>query len=134
MLSLKTDLQFGLSKEEPILQLIKKEWGGDIKNTKELYDEFCIYDYESTDGTTWELKSRRNTKHKYPTTIIPVHKVRDVTTPQYFIFHFTDQTCYIQYDRELFDTFEKRYVSDYRFSSEKCVQHFEIPVSLLRNF
>lgn len=136
MLDLKSDLKFGLEKEEYILSLIKSTFDNeDIKNTKDLYDEFCIYDYESSDGTTWEAKSRRNRKYQYSTTILPVHKVRDVNTPQYFIFNFTDKACYIEYNKELFDTFTLSYINANRASgSNNNGRHYEIPVSLLTDF
>ena len=133
MLNIKTDLSFGLGKEEHILGLIKTQWErDDVKNTKELYSEFCVYDYEAPDGTSWELKSRRNTKAQYPTTILPFHKVRDVETTQYFVFHFTDKTCYIEYDKELFKTFKTSYISVRRIGgSGNAFLHYEIPVGLL---
>lgn len=136
MLDRKTDMIFGLGKEGFVLELIQKNFANpEIKNTKENYGQFCIYDYESNDGTSWEVKSRRNTKTKYATTIIPVHKVRDVETKQYFVFHFTDSTSYIEYSKEVFDTFKITHIYDGRIGgSHKRVPHFEIPVNLLIDF
>lgn len=136
MLSRRTDMVFGLGKEGYVLELIQKNFvNPEIKNTKETYGEFCIYDYESKDGTSWEVKSRRNTKTQYATTIIPVHKVRDVETKQYFVFHFTDATSYIEYSKEVFDTFKITHIYDGRIGgSHKRVPHFEIPVNLLIDF
>jgi hypothetical protein len=133
MLDVISDLKYGLEREEHVLQMIQRNFPNEeIRNTKELYDEFCIYDYESTDGTTWEVKSRRNPKNRYATTILPVHKVRDVDTPQYFVFNFTDRTCYIEYKKEVFSTFKKSYINANRTSgSNNNGQHYEIPVSIL---
>jgi hypothetical protein len=136
MLDVKSDLKFGLEREEGILKIIKKHFNDEtIKNTKDLYDEFCIYDYENKDGITWEVKSRRNRKQQYPTTILPVHKVRDVETKQYFIFNFTDKPCYIEYDKEVFNTFTKSYINANRSSgSNNNGRHYEIPISYLKDF
>ena len=136
MLDVKSDLKFGLGKEDYVLERIKNIFPNDnIRNTKEMYGDYCIFDFESTDGTSWEVKSRRNTKTKYATTIIPVHKVRDVETKQYYVFHFTDKTSYIEYDKEKFDTFKITHIYDGRIGgSHKRVPHFEIPVSMLTDF
>ena len=136
MLHIKTDLSFGLEREEYILKLLKINWTNEeIKNTKELYGEFCTYDYEAPDGTSWELKSRRNRKAQYPTTILPVHKVRDVETKQVFVFNFTDKTCYIEYDKELFSQFKKSIINANRQTgTNNNGLHYEIPVHLLHDF
>lgn len=131
--SLKNDLAFGLSQEDKIMAQLESVFGGGLKNTKELYDEYCLYDYEATNGISYELKCRRFHKNKYPTTIIPVHKVRNVSTAQYFVFNFTDgKTCYILYDRDLFKTFKQRMITVYRDGAMPIPQnHYEIPIRLL---
>jgi hypothetical protein len=133
MLHIRTDLKYGLEKEGYVLGLIKTQWErDDVKNTKDLYTEFCGHDFEAPDGTSWELKSRRNRKTQYPTTILPLHKVRDVETKQYFVFHFTDKTCYIEYDKEQFKTFKKTIIhANRQTGSNNDGIHYEIPVSLL---
>jgi hypothetical protein len=135
MLDIKTDLKYGLAKEEYILGLLKKTWNTDIKNTKDMYTEFCIYDYEDPDGTTWELKSRRIRKTQFPTTILPVHKVRDVETKQVFVFNFTDKACYIEYDKNLFSQFKKTVIhANRQTGTNNHGLHYEIPISLLCDF
>jgi hypothetical protein len=133
--SLKNDLTYGLNKEIDILPILINNWSDEtnIRNTKDIYnDEYCSYDFESDNKTSWEVKSRRNTKLKYPTTIFPVHKIRDVDTSQYFVFNFTDGGSYIKYDKELFKTFNKRMIGVKRIgASSKPVQHYEIPVDIL---
>ena len=133
--SLKNDLEFGLVEEVKILDLIQDEWNDeeDIRNTKDIYDDdFYPYDFESKNGTSWELKSRRITKQKYSTTIIPVHKVRKTDKKQIFIFNFTDCCSYIEYDKALFDTFKTRYIKVERFGGNPSpVLHYEIPVKSL---
>lgn len=133
--SLNNDLKFGLLKEINILPTIQYTWKeeNNIRNTKDIYnDDFFPYDFESVNFTSWEVKSRRITKHHYPTTIIPVHKIRNVETPQFYVFNFTDTCCYIEYDVELFKTFKKRMINVIRLGgSSNPVNHYEIPVNEL---
>jgi hypothetical protein len=134
--SLANDLKMGMSNEETVLDVIKKQWPNEnnIKNTKEIYNnEYHPYDFESESGTTWELKSRRNSKWAYNTTIIKCHKMRhEQTADQYFIFKFTNRICYIKYERELFDTFQTsmRYAPR-QGKNEIPELHIDIPVELL---
>jgi len=56
-----------------------------------------------------EIKSRTNRYATYPTTMIQKSKfdyARLQIKPVYFVFAFTDGVYYIQYNSELFDTFE----------------------------
>ena len=137
--SLANDLKFGLDKELEVVDMLKLNFcdlynEDDIKNTKDLYqDEYYPYDYEGTSrGTCFEMKSRRVKKHQYSTTIIPVHKIRNVNTPQYFVFNFTDACCYIQYNKTLFSAFSTRMISVSRLGGNPApVLHYEIPIKLL---
>jgi len=136
--SFKNDLEFGLSKEEQVRQILKNTFidEEDIINTKDLYnDEFCPFDYE---GTTlkrrYEVKSRTNTKNQYSTTILPVHKITSDTTMNglYLIFNFTDICSYIEYDELLFKTFKQKLVKIYRKGKyDPPTMHYEIPIELL---
>jgi hypothetical protein len=56
-----------------------------------------------------EIKSRTNRYAQYPTSILQKTKcdyARLQTKPVYFVFAFTDGVYYIQYNPEVFDTFE----------------------------
>jgi len=136
--SLTNDLKFGLNNEESLAKLIQGFCGkyGENKfiNTKELYnDVYCAWDWEGDiNGTHIEMKSRRNKKHQYPTTILPCHKIQKTDKKQLFIFHFTDESCYIEYDADLFSTFSTQMVSTYRLGIKDYPKnHFCIPVSKL---
>lgn len=131
------DLNFGLDNEKDFIPLIEQYIKGEynILNTKDLYnDEYCYYDFESP-LSIFELKSRRNTKHKYPTTIIPKHKIISTTKNHYLIFKFTDKICYIKYDNEKFKTFKTRYIKVNRTDKyDKPTLHYEIPINELIDF
>ena len=133
-----SDLAMGLANEIKVIGLLKRHLGKlyqeeDLINTKDIYDQYHKYDWEgSTNGTHFEMKSRRNRKTAYPTTIIPVDKVRPTEKKQVFIFHFTDKTCYIEYDKATFDKFhksERTTERDGRWDKPKL--HYDIPVNLL---
>lgn len=136
--SFKNDMDFGLKKEVEVLDLIKETFcerlgESDIINTKDIYDSYCPYDYEgTTKKTIFEMKSRRNKKNQYSTTILPCSKIAKDGRQQIFIFNFTDACCYIEYDKDLFDTFNKKMVTTYRAGKvDYPKNHFEIPVNLL---
>jgi len=131
--SLSNDLNFGLGKEDEVLEKIKVFFEDDIKNTKELYnDKYCKWDYEGSTGTKYEVKSRRNTINKYPTTIIPCHKFINNKDKYICLFNFLDGLTYIEYDDEVFKTFEVKDVMTRRSGIiDKPLPHFHIPISKL---
>ena len=136
--SFNKDLAFGLSKEEPVRQLLKKLFidEDDIINTKDLYgDIYCKFDYEGlTTKRKYEVKSRTNTKYKYATTILPVNKITADTIKNglCIVFNFTDKCSYIMYDEQAFKTFSTRLIKIYRVGKyDPPTLHYEIPVNLL---
>jgi len=137
--SYQNDRNYGFQKEAEVIDLIKETFceslgESDIVNTRDLYNtDYYPYDYEgSTNKTIFEMKSRRNKKTQYPTTIIPCHKINPDNRRQIFIFNFTDACCYIEYNKELFDSFNKRMITTQRFGKVDIPKnHYEIPVHLL---
>ena len=129
----KNDLDFGNMNEVQALIFLRRVFSKmkNIRNTKEKYgDEFCIFDFESDSLKSFELKSRRNTMIKYKTTILPVNKIRNVDTSQFFLFHFTDYICYIKYDKKLFKSYTKNNYRTHRdgeYTDYKL--HYDIPIS-----
>jgi len=133
--SLINDLKFGLAKETEVLPKIQDYWKDEVNiiNTKIRFNnEYHRYDFESDGGSVWEVKSRRNKKTDYPTTIIPIHKSMEVEKPYYFVFNFTDVCCYILYDKEKFKNFKTKMIRVYRNGGNPFpVKHYEIPIELL---
>ncbi len=104
MASFANDYKNGLASENAVLPVIKQYFCRDITQTR----KGCRYDYECTEYK-YELKSRANEYRKYPTTLVPLDKL--VSDKMIFLFSFTDGLYYIEYSKELFDTFEvKKYV------------------------
>ena len=97
------DYEYGKQKEEDIYPLLKTFFNSPaLERTPQRY---CKYDFEDRDAT-YEVKSRKCNKHTYPTTLLTLNKIINTTKDQYFIFNFTDEICYIKYDKAVFDTFE----------------------------
>lgn len=130
----KSDLEFGLKNEDYILDLIKLNFTDykNIRNTKEIYNEFCMWDFESEEGIKFELKTRRFIKNKYLTTLLPVSKITG-SKDQYFIFNFIDYVGYIKFDFEVFKNFNTQFIKVNRADRyDKPKEHFLIPVSCLK--
>lgn len=132
------DLNYGNEKELLMLTKLTNYFTEDvdIKSTKELYpnNKYCKWDFEDATGVKWELKSRRNTYNRYPTTIIPCHKTNNNDTEKglYFVFQFTDGDYYIAYNAELFATFATRMIKINRVGKyDPPTLHWEIPIELL---
>jgi hypothetical protein len=123
-----TDLSYGLEREKLVLEKIKKYFNDD--SITKTTDKFCKFDFESP-TCKYELKSRKNKKTTYPTTIIPCHKVVDGKL--IFLFNFTDGLTFIEYDKEVFSNFNTFEMTDYRTGRQNQVAlHYSIPIELLR--
>jgi hypothetical protein len=121
--SLANDLEFGLAKEAEVIKRLSEHFCDDIVKTE---DKFCKYDAYGKINK-YEIKSRRNKKDAYPTTIIPAHKTMEGDL--YFVFNFTDGLYYIKYDDEKFSKYETRKIGTYRMGARyNPLDHFCIPV------
>jgi hypothetical protein len=119
------DYDFGIQQEIKILPILQEKFGENLMPKETRYSR---YDY-FTENALFELKSRTNTKEKYPTTLLTCNKVLE-GKEQYFLFNFIDQLCYIKYEKELFDTFEKKLFSR-NFKKEDEKDYFYIPIQYL---
>jgi hypothetical protein len=135
MLSRTQDVMMGLSNEGKLIETLKRHFcakynEADLEKTT---DPYAKWDFEgTTNGTLFEMKSRRNTKFFYPTTVLPVHKIMRTDKTQVFVFHFKDKTCYIEYDRQVFSKFTKKIGQTFRDGRyDPPQEQFEIPVELL---
>jgi len=86
-----------------VLPIIQDYFKREIKHLKE--DRFSKYDFND-DTYYYELKSRTNRKNSYPDTIIGFDKIENDNKPVILLFYFTDELCYVEYDKEVFDSFE----------------------------
>jgi hypothetical protein len=128
--SYKQDNQMGLHAEKEILPILEKYFGEKIVASQ--------YKYEKYDGASqtavYEIKSRSNTSNAFPDTLIGANKViPNCSKIQRFIFNFTDGIYYIEYDEELFNTFENSpFVRDPRIDyTDEVRSYYYIPVKKL---
>lgn len=95
------DNKRGLIEQTALLPVIRDFFNRDIN---EINNKLSPFDYEC-DKFYYELKTRTNTKNKYPTTLIGRNKIEG-TKKTILIFKYVDCLCYIKYKKSLFDTFE----------------------------
>lgn len=93
------DQIYGREKENTVLPILIDFFKLELKPTK----NYFVYDYEGP-NTYIELKSRRNPKAKYPTTIVGKNKIdyaENCGKDVYFVFDFTDGLYYWKYDKTM---------------------------------
>ena len=123
--TIKADLALGLKNQKDVLSVLRGQFGDLV----ETIDKYSKWDYTDSLGNHYEIKSRRAMQGAYPSTLLPCHKVMNTTVKQFFIFKFTDKLCYIEYSDDIFNTFEKGWITDGRTGKEDI--HHYIPVSSL---
>jgi hypothetical protein len=126
MVHFENDYRFGLANQRKITPLLQNYFGSIT------HDEarWAKYDYYN-DTSVFELKTRKNTKNKYPTTLMTCNKVVEGETRDIiFLFCYTDCLCYIKYDKELFDTFQKQMYSRIKEEFDEKEYYF-IPIDKL---
>jgi len=130
MSAFQKDYQYGIQQQTALLPQLEVFFKDDLKEAK---SKFAKYDYEGT-TTSYELKSRNNTKDAYLTTCLPSDKVcLSHMKKQVYLFNFTDGLYYIQYDKVLFDTFEKKPFRRYRSGVNDVEKpYLYIPVESLK--
>jgi hypothetical protein len=120
------DNKRGLIEQSRLLPIIKEYFKKDIK---EIENKYSPFDYECNE-CFYELKTRTNDKNKYPTTLIGVNKL-DTNKQLILIFKYTDCLTYIEYEKELFDTFEiKKFDRNVKEQNKK--DYIYIPIKHLK--
>tara|TARA_R110000823_G_scaffold184494_1_gene316996 strand:+ start:1099 stop:1488 length:390 start_codon:yes stop_codon:yes gene_type:complete len=121
----KQEYEYGLAKELLLKPVLEKFCGKELQGTKQ-YDTF---DFIGEDVTI-ELKSRKNNKDKYPTTIVGMNKIDKIQEGErvIFAFNFWDGLYYWEYKENDFDIImiQRR---DRRYIPAK--PHLSIPISQL---
>lgn len=105
-MSFNNDYAFGLEAESSVMSKMSEHFKTKLTKT----DQFNPFDFKDS-KTLIELKTRRNAKDTYPTTMVGANKVKiaeqDTSGKKYiFAFKFTDGIYYVEYNKALFDTFE----------------------------
>ena len=128
--SFKTSYAYGKKQEELILPKLRRFFKDDTIEQSE--NKFCKYDfYSKTSQRKIEQKSRTNSYRAFPTTLIPENKLGADTT---LVFRFTDGDYYIDYDEELFNTFERKlFVCNKRMDyNDQPNYYYYIPIKFLK--
>ena len=115
MLKRNKDLIFGKMNENNNLPIIRKFFG--ITNLEMDKNEYATIDFKN-DDTLIELKSRRITHNKYDTCFIGYNKYKyfkkNNDKKSYIVYQYDDGLFYIQYDRDLFKKFDRKYQNIWR--------------------
>jgi len=132
---LQKDLKFGETKEESTKERLETYIGFPLE--KQPYN--AIFDYLSDEGKiAVELKSRRNTKNKYPTTMVGYNKIIEANKlikdgyTIFFAFQFTDKLCFYKYTDENENWIQKGGRVDR--GRPEIKQYYFIPTSSLDDF
>jgi hypothetical protein len=128
-MSFQSDYSYGIQQQETLYPLFKKFFKDNLVSTPKKFDK---YDYEGTTAS-YELKSRKINFKTYPTTCIASDKINpDHNKKQIYLFNFLDGTYYIEYDKELFDTFEVKEFRRFRQGvNDKEKPYVYIPIEKL---
>ena len=102
---------YGLTREKENLPLFKKLFGDNFTPTIYDYSHFDFY----CDNAIFELKSLSYSYNKYSTSIIDDQKIRAINKyhPIVLLYEYTEtndkkELYYIPYDKQIFETFERR--------------------------
>lgn len=103
MRSFRSDYAFGMVGETDVLPRINKHFSTSFCKGG-TYDPFDFH----SDSYDLELKRRTNKHNTYPDTMIPYSKIKHIKKKTVFCFLFTDGLYYIQYEPEVFSSFDKK--------------------------
>ena len=115
-----SDCNYGIPQEPTIISKLAVHFMEDITQESNPYSR-----YDAVSHTTkYEIKSRRITHDRYPTTLIGVNKT-NVSGRLVFVFNFTDGLYYIVYEKEKFDKYEIRDIEATRMVRGKAVKNLK---------
>jgi len=126
------DLDFGFKAEDDLFSKIKDKYGENICKT----EKNCRVDY-SDDDVLIELKSRRNTYNKYPTTMISKSKIDYMMKSgkkSICLFNFLDGVKEIEITPEIISQFELKKGGRFDRGRPELNQYYYIPIELLKDF
>jgi hypothetical protein len=116
------DLLFGGASETRNINTLSTFFGTILNKTAANH----TFDFTDEARTIFvELKTRRINHNQYPTAIIGKNKIDFCSNPDtryYFVYQYNDGLYYIEYDKDLFATFdvESNY---YRSPRRGCINH-----------
>lgn len=117
--------KYGVENQKIVLPIIRNYFNRNIIEHAEQYSKYDFSDNEYN----YELKSRKINLNKFPTTMITLNKI-DKTKPLILLFKFTDKLTYIEYNEQLFKTFEIKDFSRANLRGD-YKPHIYIPIEYL---
>lgn len=122
---------YGLAQEHELKPFFDLFFGKNLTET-EKWDPFDFVG----ENIKIELKSRRNTYSKYPTTIVGMYKINticDLPSPieHYFVFNFTDGVYYWKYNKDEFDNMKQITIKRRDRPGSKGSKYLSIPIGSL---
>lgn len=126
------DLDFGFKAEDDLFSRIKDKYGENICKT----EKNCRVDY-CDDDVLIELKSRRNTYNKYPTTMISKSKIDYMMKSgkkSICLFNFLDGVKEIEITPEIISQFQLKKGGRFDRGRPELNQYYYIPIELLKDF
>ena len=133
MNKLQEDEKYGDENEIQYLDILKSQFGEDVTKIKNKYSTFDF----TSESYIYELKSRRNTKNKYPTTMIGLNKLESAKKQNktvIFIFDFTDKKCYWKYNEKEFKKCNVQVGGRCDRGYVESSMYVYIPIDLLTDF
>lgn len=124
------DYEFGRKAEDDILGTLRTFFADPtITPSTDKYDR---YDFTGA-GRKYELKTRRLTRQRFATTMLPVGKLMSENPEgNIFLFQFTDGLYYISYNAEQFSNFTVApFCRQDRAGFDMEQEYIYIPVNLL---
>lgn len=118
-------LEYGLSNENKILLNIQNVFSKNIEKSKYKYSKYDYFDKQSK--YIFELKTRRITHNQYPTALLNVCKINYKNL--IIIYEYTDGLFYVEYNKNLFNTFKTNLQHIHNYTQSQDVIH--IPYQFL---
>jgi len=130
------DYDFGIKEEDKLKPKLEEFFEIDLKKSIGKYN---LFDFIGEDVYI-ELKSRKNKKEQYPTTIVGCNKIRKADelikkgNKVIFIFNFTDSLDFWEYkDYDCIKTYNTRVIARNDRPGHKGCDYLEIPITDLLN-
>ena len=130
------DYNFGIKEEEKVKPELERFFKIDLRKSVGKYN---LFDFIGKD-VYLELKSRKNKKLDYPTTIVGMNKIikaeklKQQGNRIIFIFNFTDSLDFWEYkDKEDIKEYSKRIICRKDRPNHKGNEYLEIPIVELLN-
>ena len=124
MVNYENDYLWGEKQQKRIFPILEKKWEGIVAQGR-----YAKYDAVS-ETVNIEIKSRKNRYNAYPTTMLTMNKISDLSKTNIFVFNFVAEPTvphlprdhsiyYIEYDPDRFSKYTKTMFSRAEIESDE---------------